>query len=98
MTDPSERCIAFLTERYIVAVHGNLFMDTPFSDELQKARAHLLEIIGGSLEVMAQGLIDKDYQKGSESLGEAVSCYLETIENLNASYQSNLSERQGGVE
>jgi len=97
LQDPSERYIAFLTERYIRAVHGNLFMDTPFSQDLRDTRSSLLKVISASLKEMAEGLDEGDHGKAHQGLSKSVNYYLEIIEKLNAAYAAEHLEQKGGV-
>lgn len=96
LEEGQDRYLAFVAERFLRSVHGNLFMDTPYDDELAAKRATLLTTIGECLAGAGVALSQQNVLAAHQSLQTAVNAYLDLIEEFNLRFRTRASVLEGG--
>lgn len=81
-----ERALGYLLEVFCRSVQQNLFLDTPFSDELEKEREELLHQIGAGLLKISDSTRLGRITNASESFLNIINSFLGSIERLNKSF------------
>lgn len=92
-----ERSAAYLTEIFLRSLHGNLFLDTPFSEELQEEKDQLVSYLGEAMIKMSEKIKSGDQVGFFASLGNVVNHYLDIVEAANLRFQEKLTNERKGA-
>jgi len=92
--DPIERYVAFVVERYLRTVYGNLCMDTPYSETLKIKRRALLGDIGTSLKKVSELLNAKNLAAVHVELSSMVNAFFNLVDELNVEFERPRSGKE----
>ena len=88
ITDSNERSVAYLLEIFSRSVHNNLFLDTPYSEVLEKERQQLLVTMGEYFTLMGKALEDRNKASLQDCIDFVVNEFLDVVEKLNQNFES----------
>lgn len=81
--EPGDQYLLFFLSVFFQDVFFNLVGDVPYSPEVEKCRQDFFQAFKRELETLAKSLRNRDWSSRSDALQNLVSCYLNTITQLN---------------